>query len=401
MFSLTRSVLRVLTTAMDLLVPAYFYPGAPWSTNHWADMAASPNAARVTAIMNPKSGPGEVPDAGYQSAVVELKHAGGRVLGYVATGYATRDPAEVLAEVAQYRTFYGVDGVFLDEMANSPDKLAYYTSLYDQIKATDGSLQVVANPGLPTSSDFLRAADVLVTYEDAQGYATATQPDWAASQPPSRSANLIYGAGDADTMAQYMALAARRNVGYIYVTDAAGSNPWDTLPAYWQQELATVGNTPATTLRYATDLVGGSLDAPDWVTTIYASDAPARQGMSAASAPTVPDPTAMVNPATSGSAATPAEAVAATATSSSQPAGGETANPPSANAATSNSGNPGNTANNVAPSDTKPHAIRSSQTGMVTTDVSAAAADPAPRRTGGSPLSRLLAEILAYAARKG
>ena len=28
-------------------------------------------------------------------------------------------------------------------------------------------------------------------------------------------------------------IAVRRNIGYVYVTDDAGANPWDSLPAYW------------------------------------------------------------------------------------------------------------------------------------------------------------------------
>ena len=36
-------------------------------------------------------------------------------------------------------------------------------------------------------------------------------------------------------MRQAVDLAVFRNVGYVYVTDDGGDNPWDSLPTYWTQ----------------------------------------------------------------------------------------------------------------------------------------------------------------------
>ena len=41
-----------------------------------------------------------------------------------------------------------------------------------------------------------------------------------------------------------VSLAASRNVGYIYVTNDSGANPWDTLPSYWNAEVAAVSAVP-------------------------------------------------------------------------------------------------------------------------------------------------------------
>src|ERR1051326_8941561 len=38
-------------------------------------------------------------------------------------------------------------------------------------------------------------------------------------------------------MTNFGNLAAARNAGWIYVTDDSGSNPWDTLPSYWTNEV--------------------------------------------------------------------------------------------------------------------------------------------------------------------
>ncbi len=37
-----------------------------------------------------------------------------------------------------------------------------------------------------------------------------------------------------------VALAAQRNVGYVYVTDETLPNPYGQLPSYWDQEVAAI-----------------------------------------------------------------------------------------------------------------------------------------------------------------
>ena len=71
------------------LVPAYFYPsylGSPWD-----DLNTAAARIPIEAIMNPDSGPGSGVNSDYVTAVQNLQAAGGKVIGYVATGYGTRD----------------------------------------------------------------------------------------------------------------------------------------------------------------------------------------------------------------------------------------------------------------------------------------------------------------------
>jgi hypothetical protein len=35
-------------------------------------------------------------------------------------------------------------------------------------------------------------------------------------------------------------VAVEQKVGYCYVTDAGGANPWQRLPSYWDEEVAAV-----------------------------------------------------------------------------------------------------------------------------------------------------------------
>lgn len=49
------------------------------------------------------------------------------------------------------------------------------------------------------------------------------------------------GVADARAVQNLIVLAASRNVDYVYITDDELPNPWDTLPAYWNDEIAAVG----------------------------------------------------------------------------------------------------------------------------------------------------------------
>jgi hypothetical protein len=52
---------------------------------------------------------------------------------------------------------------------------------------------------------------------------------------------MLHGVTDAQTMQQHLDLAVQRNIGYIYITnDQANSNPWDSFPSYWQQEVESI-----------------------------------------------------------------------------------------------------------------------------------------------------------------
>lgn len=247
--------------AINLLVPAYFYPsfgGSAWNTLIAAAQAGTP----VTAIMNPGSGAGLAPNSDYVTAVNALRAAGGKVLGYVPTGYggaavnatSTCQPAsgttytatDVLNCAARYKLWYAVDGVFLDEFSSTtasatPATLAFYQQIYAGLKGSNGFAPdwiVVGNPGSETVADYFEdaggpTADTLVVFENSATYAGYTPAAWQADYPASAFAHLIHSESSGINAAQFVALAASRNARYLFVTDDVLPNPWDTLPAYF------------------------------------------------------------------------------------------------------------------------------------------------------------------------
>lgn len=243
------------------LVPAYFYP-TWWSGSPWDQLNAAATTIPIEAIMNPASGPGSVANSDYQYAVTQLQAAGGKVLGYVPTGYGFRSIADVMADVQSYIDWYSVDGIFLDEMGNSAGALDY-VALYGQIKALATSLgidlHVVGNPGNPFTQvkAYLAAADTLVIFEgpltnsDPNGASFQNYPNngpyaglplWFKHYSSDRFANIVFAVPNARSMGSALSKAIRFNAGYVYLTDDNLPNPYDTLPSYWQQEVNRIAS---------------------------------------------------------------------------------------------------------------------------------------------------------------
>ena len=247
-------------TAMELLVPAYFYPAAQGSD--WDRLAtAARSGLAVTAIMNPASGPGESVNADYARVINALQDAGGRILGYVPSGYIghavhpgsscrpadgnTYNPADVIACAARYQSFYRIDGIFIDEMGppkgGAPEAkvVAYYARVYDGLKAVNPRWTVFGNPGTAAPESLLRngakgGADVLVTFEGlAANYAAAKPASYATRHPASRFAHILIETGEQFDVRAALTQAATRHVAYFYATDDLLPNPYDQLPSYW------------------------------------------------------------------------------------------------------------------------------------------------------------------------
>ncbi|WP_374340277.1 spherulation-specific family 4 protein [Methyloversatilis sp.] len=249
--------------ALELLVPAYFYPAGN-GAGYWQTLTDSAPGVGITAILNPDSGPGSELDLNYTAVVDDLQAAGGRVIGYVHTSYGTRSAATVRAEIDRYYALYGVDGIFIDEMSNDTAHLGYYLSLHDYIRGLDGDGFIVGNPGTQTTPDYLASADVLVTFESpAAEYAGYEADAWTQTQDAARFAHLVYEVPDAAAMQAVIARARAMNVGHVYVTDDDISNPWDTLPGYWSAETAAVAAVPEpsawATLAAGLGLIGARL----------------------------------------------------------------------------------------------------------------------------------------------
>ena len=208
------------------LIPAYV------SADEVAGLAGHAHPGRLL-VINPNSGPGKIPDRAYRQAVALTKKAGARVLGYVPTGYGSRDLVAVEDDVDRYRSWYGVDGIFLDEASSDAASLSYYGKLARHIRSARGSL-VVLNPGVVPARGYFDIADVVVTFEGPVGwYAKAVEdaPTWLKDIPAGRIAHLVYGASHEQAL---RALELGAHAGYFYATVGLQPHPW-FIPDYMDE----------------------------------------------------------------------------------------------------------------------------------------------------------------------
>lgn len=224
--------------ALNVLVPAYFYPvaGSPWDR---LTQTAGLHPGRVGAIGDPFNGPGPSFDPTYDAAFRAFRAAGGRLIGYVYTSYGNRSAALVKADIDSWYSWYELDGIFLDEMDNVPGAHeSYYLDLADHVRMHQAQAWIVGNPGSSTSPGYLFQGSSAVTsalciYEGGSGFLAWQNDPWTEAYARRHFYALPYNTGGAGWQAA-VDHAWSNHCGLVYVTDDVLPNPWDTLPAYFE-----------------------------------------------------------------------------------------------------------------------------------------------------------------------
>jgi len=240
------------TPQLRLLVPAYFYPAGK-GLEDWRRMAKAAKDVPIIAIANPASGPGKQVDPNYIAAIKLARDAGVTVIGYVSTSYAKRPLKDVQADVERWKDLYPrVNGIFLDEQASGKESVPYYSALAtfaqvrwsknpDVLTVGHGDPLVVSNPGTVCAQEFVTpwsGINLFCLQENRFGLERYQPPDWLKSVPPAQVLGLVYSEPSIARMRANVQEALRKRVGYHYVTDRTGANPWDGLPGYWELEVA-------------------------------------------------------------------------------------------------------------------------------------------------------------------
>jgi len=222
-------------TCQRVAVPAYFYPGPSWTQS-----AASRPVPSVMILDISGTGAGTAPDPNYQAAVKKAQAAGTTILGYVGTNYGHRPVAKAKADIRNYKSWYKVTDIFLDEAASSSARVGYYRQLTSYVHGVNPGSEVMLNPGDYPSERYMALGDIMMVFEGPYtSYVNLQAPSWASKYPASRFAHTIY-ATPASKLASVISLSRTRNAGYVYVTGNTGANPYSSLPSYWSSENATV-----------------------------------------------------------------------------------------------------------------------------------------------------------------
>jgi hypothetical protein len=235
---LTGGARREGRARLGLGIPIYADPDL--HPEIWAGVARAPAGSLV--IINPDTGPGAFRDTRYRARVEAAQALGHVVYGYVDTAYGERPRAATAAEIVRHHGWFGVDGVFFDQVPGTAGWLAHYAQLAAIARAR--GLAVAFNMGQANvDRGFADLADVIAVFEGpAPAHAETRFPDWmhdAARR--TRLWHLVFDAPDEHALRAALERAAAGPCEVIFVTDGTAPNPWCRLPTYWDRELALVG----------------------------------------------------------------------------------------------------------------------------------------------------------------
>ena len=222
-----RSAVGAELTMPKLLVPAYFHPAS--HPDEWAWLASRAAQVRFT-VLNVANGPGPQPDPAFNPVLELLRSAGVTIGGYVDTNYGQRPASDVLADLRLYLQWYPVTAVFFDRVAVAADQVGQYAGLAARARDA-GAREVAFNHGAHPVEAYADHADLIGTFEGPwRAYPDLAVPRWTRSRPSGLFFHLVHSV-PRKSFDDAFWLAARRNVGCVYVTDHGGANPWERLPS--------------------------------------------------------------------------------------------------------------------------------------------------------------------------
>ncbi|KID74995.1 uncharacterized protein G6M90_00g055870 [Metarhizium brunneum] len=165
----------------NVILPLYIYPLADSSWSPVYDAVSRRPDLNFTVIVNPSSGPGSspLPDAHYDAAIRRLNsYPNIETVGYVRTGYATRNLSDVTAEVAVYSAWFSnasalaMHGIFFDEAPHeySPEAVEFLRAADSFVKSApglQGRKTIIHNPGVIPDARFNGSdVDITVVFEE-------------------------------------------------------------------------------------------------------------------------------------------------------------------------------------------------------------------------------------------
>jgi hypothetical protein len=216
-------------------VPAYFYSSTIW------DQAIGTKPDPTVMLLNVDNGVGTSPLSHFQTLVKQAQDAGITVLGYSSTVYGARAIGSVETEISEYKSWYGVNGIFFDLTQGTSGEFSYYQTLANYVRSTISGGVVWLNPGSYPDPSFMSIANVVMVFEGSySSYLSDQVPSWISQYSASQFAHVIYDTPQSD-FASAVNLSRQRRAGHLFVTDLSGSgNPYGALPSYWSQEASAV-----------------------------------------------------------------------------------------------------------------------------------------------------------------
>ncbi len=236
-----------LTPALGLAgfgVPAYAHPLV--APAEWAELTR-PGTPVHWVVLDASCGLGRRPDPLYEQAVVRLHEAGVRVLGHLDAAYGTRPLGELLDDAHHFIDCYQVTGFYLDRAPTDRARLQRCRRATATLGALLDGGHLVLGHGTHPDPGYAEAADQLVTYLGPwTDYRWSQVPQWTADHPPERFCHLVHGV-PRPHLETAMRIARWQGAATVFFTDrdeAAGTDPWEGLPGYWEEATRMLRDRP-------------------------------------------------------------------------------------------------------------------------------------------------------------
>ncbi len=219
-------------TNQTFAMPTYFNDAEQWET------IRSIGPQFSLAIVNPDSGPGVAKDNNIASQILAAQAQGIAVIGYVSTNYHGLSgnaapylpPYNVSTAVANYLTWYGVDGIFFDEAVHECSQTLYLAGYVQAFKEAKPHGLAVVNPGRnsgeclvaprgPGSLAGAVGADVSVNFEgSAETYESWQPAFWTRYYPASKFWHIVFSTPQT-SIDHVVDLSRSRQGGRVFLTD--------------------------------------------------------------------------------------------------------------------------------------------------------------------------------------
>lgn len=216
----------------QLGLPAYIWAG---DTATWNRVLATAPADLDTLIINPANGPATARDGRVATHVQAARTQGRRVLGYVWTDRGRRPIEQIRLDIDRYFAWYGINGIFLDEVAVDCSTLGYYSALRDHIRSKHFDVQVINNPGGVFPECLMPTADVWMSFETHLNTYLGTpiawvRPSFADRYPRERFWHVVHSVPQS-RISEVVSRSRQLHVGRLWITDDVLANPYDSFPS--------------------------------------------------------------------------------------------------------------------------------------------------------------------------
>jgi hypothetical protein len=220
------------SSTTGLIVPLYGQLGLEWEQLIQAKKAYP--AVPVVAIVNAASGSGDARNPAYASAIDSLKAVGIVVIGYVSTREGGRPIKSLETDIAEWRNWYGVDGIYFDQMPQRPGMEGYYAYM-TQFAKSHGMTVTMGNPGANTSLSYIGTVGTIVISERVGVPSLSYLAGW--DKGGHGKGNFAFIARSVPDYNSTYVEDAAASVGFLFISDASN---YFALPTYLSSEMASL-----------------------------------------------------------------------------------------------------------------------------------------------------------------